>query len=179
MIREPKIPMLPMELPQQRIHEVVSLPARPTEFSSFVNYGDMPEGTVSKNPPRNAIYLCQVEWAWSPMHNRLHAYYLHRGRKHWLLWLRYQEEDFGKWEWMPIACVASKAVTERQAAAHLLVEFWRHEAKYLDVDQFHWINEGEYLSIADPHPKCRCRTWQRRWMRPCRRSLPRNATMLV
>ena len=55
MIREPKIPMLPTELPQQRIHEVVSLPARPTEFSSFVNYGDMPEGTVSKNPPRNAI----------------------------------------------------------------------------------------------------------------------------
>ena len=61
MIREPKIPMLPTELPQQRIHEVVSLPARPTEFSSFVHYGDMPEGTVSKNPPRNAIYLCQVE----------------------------------------------------------------------------------------------------------------------
>ena len=51
MIRNPKIPMLPTELPQQRIHEVVDLPARPTEFSSFINYGDMPEGTVSKNPP--------------------------------------------------------------------------------------------------------------------------------
>jgi len=29
MTREPKIPMSPSELPQQRIHEVVGLPERP------------------------------------------------------------------------------------------------------------------------------------------------------
>ena len=38
MMREPKIPMLPMELPQQRIHEVVELPERPAEFNCEVDY---------------------------------------------------------------------------------------------------------------------------------------------
>ena len=39
MMREPKIPMLPTELPQQRIHEVVELPERPAEFNCDVDYG--------------------------------------------------------------------------------------------------------------------------------------------
>jgi hypothetical protein len=33
MIREPKIPMSPTELPQQRIHEVVGLPASNCELN--------------------------------------------------------------------------------------------------------------------------------------------------
>ena len=32
MSREPNIPMSPEQLPQQRIHEVVTLPERPAEF---------------------------------------------------------------------------------------------------------------------------------------------------
>ncbi len=36
MIRDPKIPMSPTELPQQRIHEVVELPERPAEFDCEV-----------------------------------------------------------------------------------------------------------------------------------------------
>ena len=39
MMREPKIPMLPTELPQQRIHKVVELPERPAEFNCEVDYG--------------------------------------------------------------------------------------------------------------------------------------------
>lgn len=62
MVREPRIPMSPQQLPQRRIYEVVGLPERPTGFESFMNYGGVPEGTVSKNPLRNPIYLCQVEW---------------------------------------------------------------------------------------------------------------------
>jgi hypothetical protein len=100
MTREPKIPMSPTELPQQRIHEVVSLPDRPSEFSSYINYGDMPENTVSKNPPRNAIFLCQVEWAWSPAHNRLDSYYLNKGRTHWSLWSRYLNDNDYPWKWV-------------------------------------------------------------------------------
>ena len=42
MMREPKIPMLPTELPQQRIHEVVELPERPAEFNCEVDYGGGP-----------------------------------------------------------------------------------------------------------------------------------------
>ena len=38
MTREPKIPMSPEALPQQRIHEIVSLPERPAEFDCEVGY---------------------------------------------------------------------------------------------------------------------------------------------
>ena len=78
MTREPKIPMSPTELPQQRIHEIVGLPERPAEFNCEVGYGVFQDGAFPKNAPTNSTYLCQVEWAWSPMHNRLDAYYLHR-----------------------------------------------------------------------------------------------------
>jgi len=40
-------------------------------------------------------------------------------------------------------------VSERQAAVHLLSEFWNFDTKESDVDQFHWINEEGYLSVAD------------------------------
>ena len=33
MTREPKMPMRPEDLPQQRIHEVVELPERPATFN--------------------------------------------------------------------------------------------------------------------------------------------------
>ena len=82
----PKIPMLPSELPQQRIHEVVELPVRPEPFDSKVGLWDYSSDMVPKHRPRNPIYLCQVEWAWTPMHNRVAAYHLHRGRTHWSLW---------------------------------------------------------------------------------------------
>ncbi len=88
MTREPKIPMLPSELPQQRMHEAVGLLPRPEPFDCKAGYWDYPSGSAPKNQPRNPTYLCQVEWAWSPLHNRLDAYYLHRGRSHWSLWLR-------------------------------------------------------------------------------------------
>jgi hypothetical protein len=68
MTREPKIPMSPTELPQQRIHEVVGLPDRPEPFDFYVDYN---AGSLPKNTDTNSTYLCQVEWAWPPMQNRL------------------------------------------------------------------------------------------------------------
>ena len=100
MIRNPTIPMSPEELPQQRIYEVVDLPVRPEPFDCLVGYGGVPDDIVSKHAPRSPLYLCQVEWAWSPMHNWLDAYYLHRGRSHWILWTRYWDDNWGKWEWI-------------------------------------------------------------------------------
>jgi hypothetical protein len=68
---------------------------------------------------------------------------------HWLLWSRYWADNWGKWEWVAVACVVKKGVSELQAAGHLLIEFWNFDAKESDVDQFHWINEEGYLSVAD------------------------------
>ena len=149
MTREPKIPMSPSELPQQRVHEVVDLTQRPEPFDCKAGYWDYPSGSAPENQPRNPTYLCQVEWAWSPVHNRLDAYYLHRGRSHWSLWSRYSDDNWGKWEWAAAACVHRRGVTEKQAAVYLLLELWKHEVREFDLDQFHWINEGVYITVAE------------------------------
>jgi len=149
MINDPKIPMLPTERPQQRIHEVVGLPERPEPFDCFVCYEVGENDIFPKQVSRSAIYLCLVEWAWAPAHDRMDAYYLHRGRGYWILWIRYWDESENKWEWNAVGFVPRKSVTERQAAVYLLLEFWKFDAKESNVDQFHWINEGAYLSVAE------------------------------
>jgi hypothetical protein len=149
MTREPKIPMSPEELPQQRIHEVVGLPERPAEFDCEIGYGVSTGHALPKNAPTNSTYLCQVEWAWSPAHNRLDAYYLHRGRTHWSLWCKYFDNNMMCWEWIANGCVTRRGVTQKQAAVYLLLEFWSFDVKESYLDEFHWINEHGYLSIAD------------------------------
>ena len=88
MTNNPHIPMSHTQLPQQRIHEVLEFVEHPEPFNSTVGYGAVPTSAIPKNGPSSPIYLAQVEWAWSPMHSRVSAYYLHRGRSHWVLWLR-------------------------------------------------------------------------------------------
>ena len=61
MTREPKIPMSPEELPQQRIHEVVALPKRPEEFDFKVGYELAPYGELPKNAPTMAIILVSMD----------------------------------------------------------------------------------------------------------------------
>jgi hypothetical protein len=141
--------MLPGELPTQRIYEVVDLEPRPSEFKSKVGFEAVPSELLPKCGPRSAEYLGQVEWAWSPAHNRIDAYYLHRARRHWILWLRYWDDNWGKWDWEPVGCVDRKGVTERQAAIHLLLDFWKEQTDEEDLDQFHWINEEGNLTVSD------------------------------
>jgi hypothetical protein len=145
----PRISMLPSELPQQRIHEAMELPKRPEPFDSKVGYWDYPSDMVPKNPPRKPIYLCQVEWAWTPFHNRLDAYHLHRGRTHWSLWTCYWDDSEGQWGWIAIGCVPRRGVSERQAAIYLLLDYWTDDIEESDLDHFHWINEEKYLSVAE------------------------------
>ena len=148
MTREPHISMSPDELPQQRIHEVVTLPPKPEPFDCSVGYGQFPKGSLPSSVPRNMTYLAQVEWAWSPMNNRLDAYYLHKGRTHWSLWSRYWDDNWNQWSDMAIGCVPRRGVSGHQAAVYLLLEFWRGEATENSLDRFHWINETEQLDIG-------------------------------
>jgi len=150
MTREPKIPMSPEQLPQQRIHEVADLPERPEPFDYCeIDYGTLSSCKLPKNGPSNSTYLCQVEWAWSPAHNRLDAYYLHRGRTHWVLWSKYWDDNWMKWEQVAVGCVPHRGVTQKQAAVYLLLEFWAFDAKESDVDHYHWINEDAFLSVSE------------------------------
>jgi len=149
MTNNPLIPMSPNQLPQQRIHEVVVLPSRPEPFDCVVGYGQFPKGSLPHDIPSDPDYLCQVEWAWSPANNRIDAYYLHLGRTHWSLWSRYWDDNYGEWLDMAVGCVRRRDITRRQAATYLLLEFWKDEANENNLDEFHWINESVYLTVAD------------------------------
>jgi hypothetical protein len=149
MTQVPVIPMSPDQLPQQRIHEVVDLIERPEPFNFEVGYGSVPQNARGKGKPKSATYLGQVEWAWSPMHNRLDAYYLHRGRRHWVLLSQYWDDNWGKWEWVEIGYVPRKGVCHHQAAVHLLLEYWKSEEVDSDLDEFHWINTAAGLSVSE------------------------------
>jgi hypothetical protein len=149
MTHEPKIPMRPEDLPQQRIHEVVGLPGRPAEFNFAVGYGCVSKDSLPEAGISSATFLCQVEWAWSPMNNRIDAYYLHRGRSDWSLWTKYWDDDCGKWEPGGLGTVNRRGVNQKQAATYLLLEFWKFDAQDTYVDCYHWINQNGYLSVAE------------------------------
>ena len=150
MTNDPQIPMSPDELPQQRIHEVVELPEQPVPFECAAGYGcKTPKKAFPVEGPKSPKYLCQTEWAWDPMHCRIEGYYLQRERSHWVLWSRYWSDNEGDWGWIIVAWVAKKGVSEREAAVHLLLEFWKGEAEESSLDHFHWINEDAYLSVAE------------------------------
>ena len=83
------------------------------------------------------------------MHNSLECYYLHRGRRYWVLWLRHFSENWCRLEWHPIACVHHKGISEKQAAVYLLMALWQSQLREGELDKFHWINEEGYLSVAE------------------------------
>ena len=148
MSKQPTIPMSPTQLPQQRVYEVVDLPKRPKSFDCRVGYGCSPRDGLPKTGLDHAAYLCQVEWAWSPMHSRLDAYYLHRGRSEWSLWSKFWDDDWDRWEHIGIGTVGRRGVSQTQAGVYLLIAFWRQEITDSSLDQFHWINEAVELSVA-------------------------------
>ena len=59
MTRSPRIPMLPGELPQQRLYLVKGLPERPAVWA--VETGSPAEDLAPLAMPRSARYIGQVE----------------------------------------------------------------------------------------------------------------------
>jgi hypothetical protein len=50
------------------------------------------------------------------MHNRLDAYYLHKGKNEWSLWSKYWDDNLGRWEQVVIGSVSRRGVDQKQAA---------------------------------------------------------------
>ena len=82
------------------------------------------------------------------MHNRIAAWYLHRSRSHWVLWIRHYDDNWGKWDWDTVSVVPLRQASEEEAATHLLMDAWERESREMSTDRFHWINEVSLLSIA-------------------------------
>jgi hypothetical protein len=148
--------MLPSEVPQQQVSEVVSLPPRPAAFRFAVGYGDLPNGVVPKQlVPRLPDLLVQVEWAETPMNNGVSAFYIQSRKTHWVLWLRTLDDncDPWEWQWLPIGSCDRKGIDKHTAAVHLLLEYWHFDADNSSADianePYDWIGEEGLLSISD------------------------------
>ena len=90
-----------------------------------------------------------MEWAWSPTHESINAYYLHKGRRHWVLWLYWYDDNWEKWEWTSVGYVPRAQASGREAAIYLMIDWWRSERSERNFDHFHWINETGYLSAGE------------------------------
>ena len=83
------------------------------------------------------------------MHSRISSYYIHRGHTYWILWERLLDQDWGSTIWDIAASVPHKGCTEHQASVHLLRAIWQSEYGESSLDQFHWVNDTDLLSVAD------------------------------
>lgn len=149
MPRQPRLAMTPWMLPQQRLSLVTDLPELPSDWASMVvrsSTADMP-----KRLPYGSRYLGQLEWAWSPVNSRISSYYvsMSSGQQHWVLWLKYFDDNWGRWcSPEPIRaahrCGGLKAL---EAAQWLLYDHWLSERE-AGLDSFHWIAEEGDLDVS-------------------------------
>ncbi len=144
------IPMVPEDRPEQWINEVTELPERPEGFEIEIAWDGLLSCGYPKGTPRKLTFICSVEWAWSPAHNRIDNYYLNPKRKHCFLWNNWLDDgDIWTWHWDVLACTPAIKSDERTIAAHILMDHWKEDAKYNDLDRYHWINNSGCLSVED------------------------------
>ena len=147
------IPMSPADFPQQKLYEVKSLPILlagcAVEIMNYEREHTLPG--IPKKPTKKSVPLAQVEWSWSPMHMRVDAYELHKGKEHWLLWCGGPDENTCNYicDWYAAACMPVKGVSQEQAAVHLILAFWEYERGYMSLDRYHWINCAGALSVSE------------------------------
>ena len=149
MARKPRIPMLPTQLPQQRLYLVKGMPRRPANWSPTI--GTEAEGLAPSAMPRSARHIAQVEWAWSPMHMRIDAYYLSMctHHRHWVLWVKGYDDNWSRWMDPHAVAAGPRAGLNVDAAARLILrDFWTN-AKDNELDRFHWQNENGLLDAGD------------------------------
>ena len=145
------IPMSPELLPRQKLNEVVTVPKLPKGLAPKVEWVEPLLRDRPKASPRKLKFLFSVEWAWSPMHNRIDNYYLNPGRSGWLLWNNWVEDGGFPWTWhWDLMAYGNRCRSDAKTVAfHLMFELWKFDAKYDQVEQYHWINNTGLLSVEE------------------------------
>ena len=94
--------------------------------------------------------MCSVEWAWSPISNRIANYYINPKPWGWAFWDNILDDHTVPWSWWWnfIAYSGNTEADERTIAAHMLLEAWKDEANEL-LDHYHWINNTGCLEVED------------------------------
>ena len=147
--------MSPEQLPQQRLAAVISVPEKPERLLILQRYEQAELLNAPQRSPRSVKLICSVEWAWSPMHNRIDNYYLGRRSNRWFLWNNWVNDNEIPWEWnwdyLSYTSGTAKASVET-IAAHLLLSFWRTQVRNGELyDRPHWINLEGILNIPMIH----------------------------
>ena len=79
------------------------------------------------------------------MHGSVIGYYIHRAQRHWVLWQYWYDDNWERWEWSPVGFVPRSQASRKQAAIHLMIDFWGFRKADTNIDHYHWINEtGEF-----------------------------------
>ena len=145
------IPMSTDVRRQQSLYEVVTLPQLPKRLDPKVEIDQPLLKNYPKASPKKLIYLFNVEWAWSLMHNRIDNFYLNLRRTRWLLWNNWVEDGGYPWTWhWPVMAYVNRCyLDEKTIATHLILELWKFDKKYHDVDHFHWLNDTDLLDVEE------------------------------
>ena len=139
MTPKPRIPMLPTQLPQQRLYLVQGLPMRPGNWS--MKTGDYaqriaPVGDAALCPPHRPGGV-----GGSPMHMRIDAYYLAMCSHHWhwVLWAKPYDDNWSEWmDQVAIAiAVATRSGLPGEAAARLMFHDHWAQARDGGLDRCH------------------------------------------
>ena len=151
-MKYPTSPMLPSEVPEQRLVPVVELPCRPPSFVIFLDsLTPLEPFWCPHGMPPSSEYLCLLEWAASPFSYGQTAFYLstNRCRRHWLLWRWEFDENWGTWAIALGAYGLRRGTGSRTATLHLL----RAQLEYMRCTErrghFDWISEVGDLSAAE------------------------------
>jgi hypothetical protein len=144
------VPMDPGALPQQRLYLVPDLGIAP---NLVISNGVPGKDGIPRKIPRWADSIAQVEWAWSPMHNRIDAYHISMDSNHsrWVLWLSCFDDSGYRWRWELVSALSTPraGVSKKQAAIAMLEQLWREETEDIDLDQYHWINDADFLNVGE------------------------------
>jgi len=54
-------------------------------------------GLQQADPFARKVSIDQVEWAWGRRNERVDAYYIHRGRTFWVLWIYAYDDNWSVW----------------------------------------------------------------------------------
>ena len=143
------IPMHVGDIPQQHITEVIGIPPKPDNLVVTYDAGSDFLNGKRLGTPRDIDFLCSVEWAWSPAHGRIDNYYVNQKPRYWVLWNNWMDDnDYEwRWHWSMVAHAPRITANELDVATHLLLESWKQQKEYEDLDKYHWINnEGSFNS---------------------------------
>ena len=146
------IPMSPEVRPFQKLNEVVGLREKPNDLNVLINWKDpIPYKRFPKGTSRKLTFVCSVEWAWSPMNNRIANYNINPKPWGWVLWDNMLNDHDVPWTWWWhfLAYTGRSTADERTIAAYMLMASWKDEAEDQYHDHYHWINNTGCLDVED------------------------------